>query len=54
MTRGHSDDEKPHGDHDSVAPKDLRQAFFDPASVQFERVVAPRVSVEATPDAALM
>ena len=27
VTRGHSDDEKPHGDHDSVAPKDLRQSF---------------------------
>ena len=42
---GHSDDEKPHGAHDGVEPKDVHPKGFGPTSVQFEGVVAPRVSV---------
>jgi hypothetical protein len=40
----YSDDEKPHGADDDFASKSLGKAF-GPTSVQFERVVAPRVSV---------
>jgi hypothetical protein len=40
----YSDDEKPQGADDDFASKSLGKAF-GPTSVQFERVVAPRVSV---------